>query len=80
MNTPQNTDQTSSSPSQSKEDPFKKFLEQKSNQSANGSLAPVQGNPSKLENPTDPFKEFLEKQKTQNLLSGVNPFDPAVKK
>lgn len=80
VNTPQNTDQTSSSPSQSKEDPFKKFLEQKPNQPATGSLAPTQGTPTKLENPTDPFKEFLEKQKTQNALSSVNPFDPAVKK
>ena len=80
VNTQQSTDQSSSSPFQSKEDPFKKFLEQKSNQPATGSLPPTQGTPSKLENPTDPFKEFLDKQKTQNSLSGVNPFEPAGKK
>jgi hypothetical protein len=79
-NTPQNIDQSQSSPVQSKEDPFKKFLEQKSNQPANGSLTPAHVIPSKLENPTDPFKEFLDKQKTQNSLSGVNPFEPAGKK
>ena len=80
VNTPQSTDQTSSSAPEVKEDPFKKFLEQKSNQPATGSLAPTQGTPSKLENATDPFKEFLDKQKTQNSLSGVNPFEPAGKK
>ena len=80
VNTPQNTDQTSSSPPEVKEDPFKKFLEQKSNQPATGSLAPTQGTPPKLENATDPFKDFLDKQKSQNSLSGVNPFEPAGKK
>jgi hypothetical protein len=77
VNTPQNTDQTSSSPPEVKEDPFKKFLEQKSKAPAIESSAPIQGASSKLENPTDPFKEFLDKQKTQNSLSGVNPFEPA---
>jgi hypothetical protein len=80
VNSPQSTDQSSSSPYQAKEDPFKKFLEQKSKEPATGSLPPTQGTPSKLENPTDPFKEFLDKQKTQNSLSGVNPFEPAGKK
>lgn len=80
VNTTLNRDQTSSSPPQSKEDPFKKFLEQKSKETAIESPAPIQGASSKLENPTDPFKEFLDKQKTQNSLSGVNPFEPAGKK
>jgi hypothetical protein len=80
VNTPQNIDHSSLSALQSKEDPFKKFLEQKSNQPATGSLVPTQGTPSKLENATDPFKEFLDKQKTQNSLSGVNPFEQAGKK
>jgi hypothetical protein len=80
VNTPQVTDLSSSSPPQSKEDPFKKFLEQKSKEPSIESSATIQGASSKLENLTDPFKEFLDKQKTQNSLSGVNPFEPAGKK
>ena len=80
VNTSQKFDEFQSSPAQSKEDPFKKFLEQKSKETAIESSAPIQGASSKLENPTDPFKEFLDKQKIQNSLSGVNPFEPAGKK
>ena len=80
VNSPQNIDQSQSIHDQSKDDPFNKFLEQKSKETAIESSAPLQGASSKLETPTDPFKEFLDKQKTQNSLSGVNPFEPAGKK
>lgn len=75
-----NSAETSESSTEPQEDPFKKFLEQKSKESSIASQAPSPSSTSKMENPADPFKEFLDKQKTQNSLSGVNPFEPASKK
>jgi hypothetical protein len=60
-------------PAATVEDPFKKFLEEKSS-NQNSSAKAENTQPSPVQPGKDPFKEFLEKQKQNSKDQVVSPF------
>ena len=60
-------------PAATVEDPFKKFLDQKPNNSSS-SVKPVDVQVVPTQAGKDPFKEFLEKQKQNSKDQVVSPF------
>ena len=54
-------------------DPFKKFLDEKSNNSSS-SVKPENAKATPVQPGKDPFKEFLEKQKQNSKDQVVSPF------
>ena len=60
-------------PTPTVEDPFKKFLDEKSN-NPNSSVTPVNAKAIPTQQGKDPFKEFLEKQKQNSKDQVVSPF------
>ena len=55
------------------QDPFKKFLDEKSNNSSS-SVKPENAKATPVQPGKDPFKEFLEKQKQNSKDQVVSPF------
>ena len=59
--------------SPSGQDPFKKFLDEKSN-NPNSSVRPENAKDIPIQAGKDPFKEFLDKQKKNSKYQVVSPF------
>ena len=64
---------TEGQPAPSGQDPFKKFLEEKSS-NKNSSAKAENTQPSPVQPGKDPFKEFLDKQKQTSKDQVVSPF------
>jgi hypothetical protein len=60
-------------PAATSQDPFKKFLEEKSN-NPNSSVKPDNAKAIPTQQVKDPFKEFLDKQKQNSKDQVVSPF------
>ena len=60
-------------PAATVEDPFKKFLDEKSNNQSS-SVKPDNAKPIPTQAGKDPFKEFLDKQKQNSKDQVVSPF------
>ena len=65
---------TESQPTTTGQDPFKKFLDEKSN-NLSSSVKPDNTNTVPTQAGKDPFKEFLEKQKQNSKNQIVSPFE-----
>jgi len=60
-------------PAPTGQDPFKKFLDEKSN-NPNSSINPINSQSIPTQAGKDPFKEFLDKQKQNSKDQVVSPF------
>lgn len=64
---------TEAQPDPTGQDPFKKFLDEKSN-NPNSSINPINSQSIPTQAGKDPFKEFLDKQKQNSKDQVVSPF------
>ena len=70
---PKSETATEVQPAPSGQDPFKKFLDKKSN-NASSSVKPENAKATSTQAGKDPFKEFLDKQKQNSKDQVVSPF------